>query len=389
MIHHYLKLIWKRRGKNAFLTVELILAFMVVFGVLAFALKQFQKLRVPEGFSTEYVYNITPTISGDLDSVTFKNMREQFKREILALEGVRNATFATEVTPYGNSNWSTNGEFGHINFWVDYILCDEDFADVWNTKMTAGTFFNEADLTGKYTPIAVNQLFVDQFLKDTTVLGFTFNLNGEDVLIKGVFDHFKYKGKFSEEAPVAMVPIQTNWGNLGLLTVATHPDSDETVVKKIYDITASVTKNFDFEIDKVSTIRQKKNQAAWFPIIGLFALAGFLLINIAMGLFGILRYNISRRKPEIGLRKAVGANAGHIRSQFVGEMLVLTTLAITVGLVFGIQGIFLDVFHMERHIYWWALLMALGLIYGIVLICSLIPSTQAGAVEPAVTLHEE
>src|SRR5690606_25157952 len=109
MIRHYLKLIWKRRGKNAFLTAELILAFLVIFGVMAFALKQFDKLRVPEGFRTENVYNIVPSINGDLDSVTLKNMREQFKREILALEDVRNATYSSEVSPYGGSTWSTNG----------------------------------------------------------------------------------------------------------------------------------------------------------------------------------------------------------------------------------------------------------------------------------------
>src|SRR5690606_24168296 len=164
MIRHYLKLIWKRRRKNAFLTAELILAFLVVFGVLAFALKQFQKLRVPEGFHTEHVYNIKPSVSGDLDSIEMKTMREQFKREILALEGVRNATYASEVTPYGGSNWSTNGESEHFKFQTDYILCDEDFVDVWGTAIKEGRFFTEADLTGKYVPIAVNQLFVDEFL---------------------------------------------------------------------------------------------------------------------------------------------------------------------------------------------------------------------------------
>src|SRR5690606_6128134 len=132
-----------------------------------------------------------------------------------------------------------------------------------------------------------------------------------------------------------------------------------------------------------------KNRASWVPIIGLFALTGFLLINIAMGLFGILRYNISQRRPEIGLRKAVGASTGHIRHQFVGEMVVLTSLALLVGLVFAIQAIFLGVLTMDAPIYWSALAVALLMIYGIVILCSLIPSTQAAAIEPAVTLHEE
>ncbi|WP_236978992.1 ABC transporter permease [Membranihabitans maritimus] len=393
MIKHYLKMIWKRRGKNAFLVAELILSFLVVFGVLAFAMKQFQKLKIPEGFITENIYNIYPSLNvDDLDSLEFKTKREQFKREILALEDIRNATFATEVTPYGNSNWSTgngDGDENGFKYNTDYILCDQDFTDVWNTPIKEGNFFKEEDLVGKYVPIAVNQLFVDKFLKDTTALGFAFEMNGNDVIISGIFDHFKYQGKFGDETPMALVPISTRWNNVGLLTVATHANANEEIVKKMYDITARITKNFDFWIEKVEVVRKKKNKAAWIPIIGLFSLAGFLLINISMGLFGILRYNISRRKPEIGLRKAMGAHAGHIRSQFVGEMVILTSLAIIIGLIIAIQAPLLDVLQMENLIYWKAIFLTLVIIYGIVIACSIIPSSQAAAIEPAVSLHEE
>src|SRR5690606_30608494 len=205
---------------------------------------------------------------------------------ILALDGVRNATYGSEVTPYGDSYWSTAGDNGKISFSTEYIVCDEDFADVWGTEMKKGRFFTEADLTGKYVPIVVNQKFVDKILKDTTALGYSFNMNGMDVTIQGIIDHFKYQGKFRDEGPLTFVPIQNLWGNLGLLSVALHPHADESTVKKMYDITARITRNFDFRIDKVESIRQAKNRASWVPIIGLFALTGFLLINIAMGLFG-------------------------------------------------------------------------------------------------------
>src|SRR5690606_23122523 len=181
MILHYLKLIWHRRRKNAFLTAELVLAFLVVFGVLAFAIRQFSKLVVPEGFNTENVYNIIPSIAGDLDSITYKNMREQFKQEILNLPDVRNLTLATEVTPYGESSWSTFTKLGGSEAMVDYIMCDENFADVWQVKMVSGNFFTEGDLVGKYLPVVVNQLFVDNFLKDTTALGYIFEMMGKEV----------------------------------------------------------------------------------------------------------------------------------------------------------------------------------------------------------------
>lgn len=389
MIRHYLKMIWNRRGKNAFLIVELSLAFLIFFGVTAFALKQFQKVLIPEGFDTEYVYNIAPTLDEELDSLEMITIIEQFKQEITALEEVRSATLASQVTPYGGSVWSTTdkSEDG-FEYYTDYILCDEDFLEVWGTPLKEGRFFTKADLTGKYVPLTVNQRFVDEFLKDTTALGFTLRFNGSEAVITGIIDHFKYRGQFSDEEPLMLCPVSSLW-DYDLLSVAVQPDADETVLKKMSDITAGVTKNFEYKIDKVADMRKVKNRSAWIPLIGLFCLSGFLFINVAMGLFGILRYNISRRRPEIGLRKAMGAHSGHIRRQFIGEMMVLASLALAAGLVFAVQASLLDVLQMESRLYWLAILLASCLIYGIIILCSLIPSSQAAAIDPAVSLHEE
>lgn len=388
MILHYLKLIWHRRRKNAFITAELALAFLVIFGILAFAFKQFSRLIVPEGFNTENVYNISPSV-GELDSVTFKNMREQLRQELLDLPEVRNVTLASQVTPYGDSYWSTVARVGGTDISVDYIMSDENFGDVWKIRMTEGSFYTEEDLTGKYLPVVVNQLFVDTHLKDTTALGFVFDFMGEEVIIKGVCQHFKYKGKFKEEVPLVLAPIQMGWQNLGLITVAIYPDSDDTVLKKMHDITARITGNHELWIDQVAMNRKIQNRTYWAPLSGLFALALFILINISIGMIGILRYNINRRKPEIGLRKAMGASSSHIRKQITGEMLVLTSLAITMGLAFAIQVIFLDSLYMPGYLYWCALVASVIIILSIVIISSLIPSSHAAALNPAVTLYEE
>jgi putative ABC transport system permease protein len=54
--------------------------------------------------------------------------------------------------------------------------------------------------------------------------------------------------------------------------------------------------------------------------------SSFLLINVALGLFGILNVSIAKRRSEIGLRRALGATGRGISRQFVGEMWVLTTV---------------------------------------------------------------
>ncbi len=45
----------------------------------------------------------------------------------------------------------------------------------------------------------------------------------------------------------------------------------------------------------------------------------FLCINVALGLFGVLSYSISRRKAEVGFRRALGGHPGSIIGQFTME----------------------------------------------------------------------
>ncbi|MDT4878568.1 ADOP: acidobacterial duplicated orphan permease [compost metagenome] len=118
-------------------------------------------------------------------------------------------------------------------------------------------------------------------------------------------------------------------------------------------------------------------------------LALFLMINIAMGLFGILRYNIARRIPEIGLRKVIGATSAAIRRQFTGEMMVLTAGAFLTAGVFAVQLPFLTTLPVETDAYYMGVGLGSLLIFLIVYLCSLGPSHQAAVTLPAKALHEE
>ena len=106
-------------------------------------------------------------------------------------------------------------------------------------------------------------------------------------------------------------------------------------------------------------------------------------------MFGILRYNIARRIPEIGLRKAVGASSGAIRQQFIGEMMVLTFIAFLLAFVFAVQVPFITPLPIDKEAYFTGIGAGALLIFGLVYICTLGPSQQAAATLPAKALHEE
>jgi putative ABC transport system permease protein len=106
-------------------------------------------------------------------------------------------------------------------------------------------------------------------------------------------------------------------------------------------------------------------------------------------LFGVLWYNINKRKSEIGLRRAVGATGDSVSRQLIGEAMVLSTLALIIGSFFAVQFPLLNVFDLPASVYIFALIFAVTFIYLLVIFCALYPGRQAAAIYPAVALHEE
>jgi putative ABC transport system permease protein len=56
-----------------------------------------------------------------------------------------------------------------------------------------------------------------------------------------------------------------------------------------------------------------------------------------MGLMGVLWQSVTRRTQELGLRRALGATASAVRNQVIGEIVVLTTIALLAGSVLFLQ----------------------------------------------------
>src|SRR6201992_3889491 len=110
-------------------------------------------------------------------------------------------------------------------------------------------------------------------------------------------------------------------------------------------------KNSDVESAPMRDKRTTLNYFTLVPMIALLIVACFLVINVALGLFGVLWYNINKRRGEIGLRRAIGASGQSVSSQLVSESLILATLSLILGAFFAVQFPLLNVFNLQASIY--------------------------------------
>lgn len=124
-------------------------------------------------------------------------------------------------------------------------------------------------------------------------------------------------------------------------------------------------------------------------LAGLFSAIALLLA--AVGTFGVLSYAVSQRRREIGIRMALGAEPGQIRSQFLVAGLRLVTLGGAFGL-FGawaagraMQSILFGVSALNGP----TLIVTAAILAAVSIPACLLPARRAARVDPATVLHAE
>lgn len=388
MIKHILTLLWNKKGRNSMMIMEIALSFLVLFGVLTFIIESGRAYQQPRGFDTENIYVVSLPFDDHIDSLTRLEHHRMLRQTLTANEEVESMSFSSMLTPF--SGWaSSSGDDSHGFLIRSYISdTDENYAQTMGLNLTQGRWFKEEDLDAKYPPIVVTQQFIDNHFPGKVMLDSVIQFNGE-YMIKGVIDNYKYMGEFESEPVMTFFyqPLGHEMNDAIFLRVS--PNTPATFESKVNKQIAGILKDNNFIIESLDVRRQQTSKDKWLLIIALLSVSIFLVINVALGLFGVLWQSINNRRGEIGLRKALGAYNGSISWQITLETLFLTAMGLLIGSFFAIQFPLLEVFEIEIINYFYAFVIATVFILLLVLFCALYPSSQAAKIQPAIALHEE
>lgn len=391
MIRHILKLMWQRKGENAFIFIEIILSFLILFAVFSFVFNQLQRYKIPLGYDLENTWrvNMNSFAFANKDSAYVVSLKRNLKRAIKEMPGVEVVAFESFMGPYKGSRSTTKNDKDGFIYETDIVWGDEDYMEVYGIQMSEGRWFAESDLRSGINPTVVTKKSVEKNLQDTTVMDLELSLYGGSTIV-GVAEHFKYRGAFEEEDPVTFLLLEEDSPEFpSTVVVKTAPTVAGSFEKDLSDLVGKTIGSYDSTISKIQNVANVKDRAVWVPIIGFLLLATFLIINVALGLFAVLKRNINKRRAEIGLRMCLGAKKSKIASSFTLESIMLYVFAIVIGLLLAVQFPLFKVFDLSSAVYYLAMLAAAALIGLVVLLCSFIPSRQAAKVEPAVALHNQ
>ena len=387
-------MIWNKKKQNALLISEMLISFLVLFAVFTLLVFDYQNYKKPLGLDYENVWLVTysnavKTTNSDSLTLFYETLRQTVK----SLPDVKEISFVNDNAPFSNNTSQSGFTYNkkHINH-LNYHVVEDGYAAVLNVKMEEGRWFNKTDAAAKNEAVVINASLKEQLFGNETAVD---KLIGNDddknkMKIIGVMQDMKDKGDYTRAGIAIYHRADTSaFHSLGRILVSVSPNATAAFESRLYKTLANAMKNSNVEIAHLTDMRKNINYFALVPMIVMIIVAGFLVINVSMGLFGILWYNINKRRGEIGLRRAVGASGRAVTLQLIGEAMVVATFSLIIGAFFAVQFPLLNVFDLSSNTYLIALALSIVFIYLLVLVCALYPGRQAAAIYPAVALHED
>jgi ABC-type antimicrobial peptide transport system permease subunit len=142
------------------------------------------------------------------------------------------------------------------------------------------------------------------------------------------------------------------------------------------------------------TLPQAKDRALLqeriVAMIGAF-FGGFALLLAAIGLYGLMSYNVTHRTREVGIRMALGATRSSVVRAVIWEALTLMLIGITIGVPFALAASRLTthlLFGLSSDDPTTLLVVALTLLLTGVL-AGYLPARRAARIDPMVALRHD
>ena len=322
---------------------------------------------------------------------------EQVQNRLTTLQGVESASFV-QYPLLNNMRWSVGfaipgeleGKPGELQ--THRLVVGESFFQTVGIPILRGRGFNAGDTSVTPKTAVVNEAFVRKYLPGEEPLGKTVKIFGVDWQIVGVCRDAKYEN-IKAESPAAVYnsfrQYNIRYSVAFVLRTALAPLVLATDVRKaVAEVDPGVPiANMTTEDQLLeSNISQERMLA-----ILCSSLAGLALLLSCIGVYGLMSYQVGRRKSEIALRLAIGAQPQKIVRSILRDTFVLAATGVLVGLpaVWVAGRLFATQLYDVRPIDPITLGTAIVIMMTIAVVAAWAPARRATKVDPMLALRSE
>ncbi len=386
--------------RKGLVAAQVALSFLLLFGAGLFV-RSLQNLQTTDtGIQMDNLitFRLSPALSGYEEQQTVNFYTELLER-LNSSAGIKSAALASVGILAGDEWDSTTGVEGHDakdgeDMQAFMNALSPGYFTTMGIRFIEGRDFTAADVKKDTNLVIVNRKFAQHFFKDKSAIGRRLGRGTGpetkyNVEIIGVVEDSLYEG------PREGVRRQVFWPNWGKNSAVFYVRTTQASAGA-FNLIRSEVKRLDaaMPVYDVKTLQGQLDETLLTDrlialLSGGFGLLATLLASI--GLYGVMAFIVARRRKELGIRLALGAEPSGVLWIVMREVLLL----LTIGLAIGIPSAIALGRYVSSQLYGiqpndpWIAVSTVVLLAVVSVAAGLIPASRASKIDPILALRYE
>ncbi len=401
--------------RSALVVVQVALALVLVVSAVLM-LRTFQALRdVDAGFRDPSTLQTVRTWAPNQifgDPRQFVRLQHEMLDAIAALPGVASAGFTSAlpmegppfVLPVPIVVEGPTLAAGDGPQQRRVKLISPGFFETLGTRLIAGRDLTWADIEAGGRVVLISEEFARELGRSPAdALGRRIRtpVDSDDWReVIGVVQSVKDDGLYAAAPSIVYFPalMENAFGNatVGAPPVAFVVRSDRTgtatLIDEMRQAIWSVHGDVPIALQRTMQVLYGESLARTSFALVMLAIAGSMALALGIiGIYGVIAYIVAQRSREIGIRMALGAKSGQVRTMFLRQGLALSAVGVGVGLVAALaltrfmSSLLFETEPTDVVTY----VAAIGVILAAAALASYLPARRASAIDPVETLKAE
>ena len=389
--------------RRMLVATQVALSLVLLVGALLFVRSLGNLMSVDPGFQPEGVITVNLDYRRPQYSL---ERRPVVNRELLQKLSSRPGVISAAqvlLTPISGGGWDSSvrpdgpgtSESGKDSF---FNRVGPGYFKTMGTAVVDGRDFDDRDTLSSPKVAIVNQVFARKFFGGASPVGRTFHVEAPagkpdpQYQIVGVAKNTKYYELREEFLPIAFLPMaQDDEPGANATFVLRTRGSVGGAMREVASAVAEVSPAIDVQFRSFSSQLQESllREKLMATLSGGFGLLAALLATL--GLYGVIAYMVARRRNEIGLRIALGADRGRVIRMVLREAGMMLGVGLVIGGMLAVwagQAATTLLYGLKPHDPI-TMVVSMALLTAVALAASYGPARRAAAVEPMTALREE
>lgn len=335
-------LVGRARGwiRSGLVIVQVCLSFILLVGA-GLLLESLQRIRTTSpGFSTTRVaVTGVSLVAAGYDVPRAKTFQNELLHRLSGLPGIESAAFAAS-TPLGyiccsSSPIAMDGYQPSPDEQpeVEYNQVSPGYLATLGIPLLSGREFARSDDENAPLVAIVNRTMMMQYWHGQDPIGQRIQVKGKWARVIGMAADSKYESMAETPKPFLYVPLRQDFVRDPDLNIRTTESLQSTLAAVLREVHAL---DPNLALYEMITLQEQVNRAtssAQVAVTLVSTLGGLALLLAAVGLYGVMSYSVAQSTRELGLRMALGADAGNLLRLVISRGLRLTTGGVLFGTV--------------------------------------------------------